>query len=266
MPLPHKFKGCWLVLVILLSNTVTVHAADWNTLAPGIAHMKLSPRPLNPFAHIHAFRIGLTHYQLQTVLPAGTEKTLPSFEQLAETLDAPLIINGGFFTPDFKPLGLRAHRGRQLNAKKKISWWGIFYIKHNQPFLTTATQFKPGRNIQFAIQAGPRLLINRQIPKLKAGLDARSALGYDLQGRILLVATERLALTTTELAEIMRDQLDCTYALNLDGGSSTQLFAQFNRFKKNIRSFAQISDAIAVLPRSAHRVINKRPGHTAPSL
>lgn len=49
----------------------------------------------------------------------------------------------------------------------------------------------------------------------------RSAIGYDAEGRLYLVAVTS-GVTQTQLARIMKG-LGCTYAMNLDGGGSTQL-------------------------------------------
>jgi hypothetical protein len=44
--------------------------------------------------------------------------------------------------------------------------------------------------------------------------------------------------------------LECTDALNLDGGSSTQLYANVRLFKINVPGINAITDAILVVPRS----------------
>jgi exopolysaccharide biosynthesis protein len=54
-------------------------------------------------------------------------------------------------------------------------------------------------------------------------------------------------MTTKTLAKMMRSPpLSCTDAINLDGGSSSQLFAHINSFHLNVHGFSNVSDAIIV--------------------
>jgi exopolysaccharide biosynthesis protein len=115
--------------------------------------------------------------------------------------------------------------------------------------------FKKNKEIEFAIQSGPRLVVNGKIPlSLKPGMDSRTALGITKNNDIILVATENLRLTTTQLASVMLAfQIDgglgCVDALNLDGGSSTQLYASFKNFYLDIAGYSAVTDAIIVVPR-----------------
>ena len=75
-------------------------------------------------------------------------------------------------------------------------------------------------------------------------------MGIDAAGNILLVVTENTPITTIELAERMRDRpIHCTQALNLDGGSSTQLYADLNKFNLLEPGFAKISDSLVFTER-----------------
>ena len=52
------------------------------------------------------------------------------------------------------------------------------------------------------------------------------------------------AMTTRELAKMLKaPPLSCIDAINLDGGSSSQLFAHINSFRLNVHGFSNISDA-----------------------
>src|SRR5438105_15501300 len=110
----------------------------------------------------------------------------------------------------------------------------------------------PGINL--ALQSGPRLLIRGLIPKLKPDRANRSAICITTNQELILLATEYLELTTFELASLIGQPsddngLDCYDALNLDGGSSTSLYANMNNFNLNIPSLVSISDAVVVKPR-----------------
>ncbi|PJD90689.1 MAG: hypothetical protein CK424_08445 [Legionella sp.] len=234
---------CWLL-------TSATHAAAWQTLAPGIEYDTLDPQPLSQWSHIHVFRIDLHHNQLGIVLAKDLPKNYTSAQTFGQHSQALIALNGGFFNPNKVPLGLRLSDHQILNPLKRISWWWIFSIKQYTAAITSPYEFRRQNSSDFAIQAGPRLLIAGKIPALKPGFANRSALGIDTQGRILIVVTENLPMTTTDLAYTLKNApLNCVDALNLDGGSSSQLYANMPNFKLNVPGFAQVSDAIVVKPR-----------------
>ena len=68
-----------------------------------------------------------------------------------------------------------------------------------------------------------------------------------------MLATENLPLSTHKLAVLMRDRLHCYNAINLDGGNSTQLFAQISYREFNITSFSSVADAVLVIPKNSQQ-------------
>lgn len=225
-------------------------AADWNEIAPGIEYVDLGANLLTPWSHIHAFRIDLSQNELNSVMAKALSRQHASIEEFANHSNALLAINGGFFDRDYRPLGLRISKQQQYSPLKHISWWGIFYTKNKKPYLSSLKHYSNAQNIDFAVQSGPRLLVNGRIPSLKIGHAERSALGISPDGRVLILVTENMPMTTTALAELMKaSPLNCKDALNLDGGNSSQLFAQTGSFKINAHGFSNVSDAIIVKPR-----------------
>ena len=154
---------------------------------------------------------------------------------------------GVFFEKNYHRFGLRIRNHQQLSPLKSISWWGVFYTKKGHAYLSNAKRFKQSDRIDFAIQSGPRLLINGRIPSLRAGLAERSALGITQDGHVIILVTEHAAMSTTDLARLMKaPPLNCINALNLDGGSSSQLYAKINSFQLNVHGFSNVSDGIIV--------------------
>jgi uncharacterized protein YigE (DUF2233 family) len=233
-----------------LFSAIPAHAADWSEIAPGLEYIDIGANLLTPWSHIHAFRIDLNQNQLNVVMAKKLSKKYASVEEFAGHSNALLAINGGFFDHDYRPLGLRINNQRQYNPLKHISWWGVFYIKNKQPYLSSVRKFNNHQKIDFAVQSGPRLLVNGRIPALKIGHAERSALGISPDGRVIILVTENMPMTTRTLAELMKaSPLNCKDALNLDGGNSSQLFAQTGFFKINAHGFSNVSDAIVVKPR-----------------
>jgi uncharacterized protein YigE (DUF2233 family) len=236
-----------LVLLILVGFSALVE--NWRPLAPGIEYKDLSRNTLAPWSHIHVFRIDLAKNSLDSLLAKNFSKTAASAELFSEKSNALIAINGGFFDNNKRPLGLRISNRKQENPIKNISWWGIFYIKNQHAAIASRNNFKQDKKIDFALQSGPRLVINGKIPLLKPGMAERSALGIDENGQVLIVVTERYPMTTQDLASFMKNTLHAHNALNLDGGSSSQLIANIDTFRLDVPGFAQVSDAIIVKPR-----------------
>lgn len=224
-----------------------VAANDWREVAPGIDYLDVGSIALSPWSHIHAFRISLKSNRFSLVTARDLEEDYASVDEYAQFSQALIAINGGFFDNDFQPLGLRIRNSKKISALKQISWWGVFYIKNGHAYLSPARQFNYAKNIDFAVQSGPRLLVNGRIPPLKAGRDERTALGITPDGRVIIIVTEHNALSTTELAQLMKaPPLNCLNALNLDGGNSSQLYAKLPNLDVNVHGFSNVSDAVIV--------------------
>lgn len=228
------------------SNAKATSATQWQNLSPGIDYANLNLDP----GTLHAFKIDLKKNRLALISPQEPQTA----KDMALSSKALIVTNAGFFTPADTPLGLRINEGKVLSASKPISWWGIFYLENNTPFIRSLNQFKLTESIDFAVQAGPRLLINHTIPRLKEGIDNRTAIGYNAENKVILVVTENAQITTADLATLLgkpekQGGLGCVYALNLDGGSSSQVYAQIGKFNLDVPNYRPVADGVAVLGR-----------------
>lgn len=242
------FKKFIALLALGLSH---LSYAQWKILEPGIEYQDLSPIYIKDWSHIHVFKIKLTEQQLKLVNYQDIHDPYPSIRQYAEHDHAHLAINGGFFDKKQQPLGLRISQNLQTNGFKNISWWGVFHIQNHKPSIASARQFSTKQNIEFAIQAGPRLIIDKKIPSLRPGYAERTALCVLSSQEMAIIVTQYFPMTLTQLAHILsQDPLNCQSALNLDGGSSTQFYAKFPDFFLHMPGLTSVSDAITVLPRN----------------
>lgn len=224
-----------------------VSAKPWQPLVSGMDYLDLKYRSLSQWSHIHAFRIDPQTMQLSVLLAKDLPQHYASAQAFKNYGQGLLAINGGFFSPNKNPLGLRISDQHVLNPLRQISWWGVFFIKNQQAFITSPHDFRIKKNMEFAVQSGPRLVVKGQVPPLRPGYANRSALGIDSQGKVLLIVTENLPISTSDLAHILKDPpLNCVDALNLDGGSSSQLYAKIDQFSLDVPGFSQVSDAIVV--------------------
>lgn len=251
----------------------STNAASWETIAPGLAYTHIPTPSISTHGRIHAFRVSLQHYNLDIAMAADYDKLALSANNFAKKTASLITINGGFFSPNYEPLGLRVQRGVTRSNLKNTSWWGVFYIKNHRGHIVSQHQYRKATRPDFAIQAGPRLLINGSIPLLKDGYAERSALCTTQSGDVVLIVTERAPLTTTQFARILQRPINkggigCYQALNLDGGSSSQLTAQLPSFSLKVMSFHDVTDAIIVEPKhrpplpSKATTIYLAPGHS----
>ena len=238
------------VLFFLMISTTQVIASGWRELAPGVEYRDMNANLLIPWSHLHAFRIDLKKNKLDLIMANDLSLHNASVDAFAHHSNALIAINGGFFDHNYHPLGLRIGNQQQHSPIKNISWWGIFYVKNQKPHLSSLAQYASDSEVDFAVQSGPRLLVKRKIPSLKSGYAERSALGITPDGHVIILVTNNSPMTTTALAQLLKTPpLNCEDALNLDGGSSSQLNAHMGLFQINVHGFSNVSDAIVVKAR-----------------
>lgn len=199
---------------------------------------------------IHFFRIDPKRWQFKLLNARDFGRDSATIKFLAQEGRVRLAINGGFFGADYKPLGLRISDGRQQNAVRNVSWWGIFAIVLGKPQVYALRDYAPAAAPSFAIQAGPRLVVNGSIPTtLKEGVDPRSGMGYTSEGLVVMAVTDKAWLSLTEFAQWMRSSEGggCSHALNLDGGHSSQLYYSGRLFTTiSVENASTIVDGIGV--------------------
>lgn len=228
----------------------------WVNVAPGIEYARLGDFPNFPGGYLHAFRIKLSLNQLKIALLKKQDQSITDIPAVLAASNAVLATNGGFFTPELTPLGLLISQNQELNPMKATAWWGVFYIKNGQAHIASQRDFVVSPDIEFAIQAGPRLIVKGVIPDFNPKIDYRTAMGITPDGDVVLLATENLLLSTTDLATIMRNKteeggLGCVDAINFDGGHSTQLYTRLQNFELQVPSFTAVANAVLVSPKNS---------------
>lgn len=223
----------------------------WTQLANGLLYTSYSfDIGENTPRTIHAFNIDPAKYRLSIAL-AADEKEGSTVRQFAKQERALLAINGGFFTPEHTSIGLIVKDGKTLNPLHTTSWWSIFYITDGKPAISAPKDFAVKPFTSMALQAGPRLVIEGSIPKLKESISARSAIGITRDNKIIIAITQGLGISMNELAQRMKNSryiggLECQNAMALDGGSSSQLYAKIGKFELDFTGIARITNALIV--------------------
>lgn len=236
--------ACFLLIGVCSLYIPAAGAADWQKLTDGIQYKKLSVNLGEGTASLNVLKLNLDKV---TIKPVVAEQSATARE-FAQRHQAVAVINANFFDPDGKPLGLVKFDRKIINPKKNISWWSVFCIKKDRAQIIHTQDIKDGYCDQ-AVQAGPRLVINGTIPKLKNELTRKSAVGINSRGEVLFVVSTQ-PIPIKNLAETFKKSeadggLDCPNALNLDGGSSSQMYVQAGKVKIDVGSFVRVPVALA---------------------
>lgn len=239
------------LLLLALTTPGSPAAPDWEPVARGLGYRAIEHRP-HPMASpvlVHAFRFTPEALELR-VLPAGA--TGGHVHTLAREAGALLAVNGGFFLEDFTPLGLLVSGGRELNALRRADW-GVFSVAGGRADIVHRREWRRPAGLEFAIEAGPRLVVAGRVLSLKPQRARRTALCLRAPDDVVVVVTAG-QLDTTEFAELLARAesaggLGCRDALNLDGGSSTQLWFEHGGRRIEVPAVAPVANAVALFPR-----------------
>lgn len=178
-----------------------------------------------------------------------------AFPGLLASAGAMAGINGGYFHPDYRPLGLAVSGGKEIHGFEKAKLLsGVLATRGGKIELVRSGVFKPGKDVRDALQAGP-WLVEKGVPI--TGLNAerrarRSVVATDGKGHWAIITTG--SLTLEETARVLAlpglaGSWSVRDALNLDGGSSTSLWAATQPKALEIFSFGTVRNYLAIVPR-----------------
>ncbi len=165
-------------------------------------------------------------------------------------------VNGGFFTPEFQPLGLVISDGHRAGSWMKSSLLGgVVLVKRGRLMLLWREEMGNSDGVTQLVQAGPRLVNHGSAI---TGLDAsksraRTFIATDNAGRWMLGLCEYTSLAG--LAEILsRVELipgfQVNRALNFDGGKSSALWLRTAAGREISESeFTSVRNFVALFPR-----------------
>jgi uncharacterized protein YigE (DUF2233 family) len=142
-------------------------------------------------------------------------------------------MNAGMFDEEGRAIGLLIEGGKQLHAINRRKGGGNFHLMPNGVFLVrksgkaevvTSQAFKPAKDIAFATQSGPMLIIAGKLhPKFDHDGESRlvrNGVGIGPDGTPLFVISED-PVSFGKLARFYRDGLKARDALFFDGSVSS---------------------------------------------
>ncbi|MEL6750840.1 MAG: phosphodiester glycosidase family protein [Pseudomonadota bacterium] len=171
--------------------------------------------------------------------------------------DEPLMLmNGGMYHDDLGPVGLYVADGQQRQRLSRKGGWGNFHLLPNGVFwgaegtvgVTETKAFaKAGRDVDFATQSGPMLVIDGKLhPRFIVSSDSlKIRNGVGVAGRRVHFAMSHGAVNFHDFGTLFRDVLQTPNALFLDGTVS-ELRAPGHRLGW---SWKALGPMIAVTPR-----------------
>ena len=213
---------------------------------------------------IHTFRINPKYFQIRVVDAADYSPPLAHIRQVVEDTGALGGINAGFFDENGRPLGLHIMRSKQrrgftMAQKKSAAIFyerdGVYSIISNNNYRKYYLDTKPPTPMTEAVQSYPLLVGNGKSLwswRPGEGIAARSAVGISWSGLVYLVVTDTDSfngLSLSELAAFMAHTHRCKVALNLDGGTSSQLYFKDDKHRFSIEGRARIRTALTFFPK-----------------
>jgi uncharacterized protein YigE (DUF2233 family) len=224
----------------------------WKKIDEGfeVMSMQLEGQAYGISSKLKILRINPERFQVRVIDSRAFGVDRMEIKSLARRAQALAAINGGFFLPDHRPLGILIVDGRQANPLRKADW-GIFLIQDNRPRIIHTSEFQNEANITQAIQVGPRLVVEGKEKIMKKQAARRSALGITRNQQVILLNTEDTEAYFQDVARIFRlpaseGGLDCLDALALDGGGSAQMYAEYKSLSIDIPGQWAVPNGIGV--------------------
>ena len=220
------------------------HPSGWVAIAPGVELRMLSASDDEGSVAVTALRAPAAKIRVLS----GDNLVAPDWRARENALAA---VNGGFFDPQEKPLGLIIHRSRRAGRLRHVSG-GVFFIEngaaHILPVAAFARRLTAGARITEALQCSPLLVTAGQVSQLKPQSARRTGIGVQPDGKVVIaVADDDIALPAWAKLWAASGGLDCRDALNLDGGPSTQLSVRAPGRRLEIVGGWSVPDVILVI-------------------
>ena len=249
-----------LCTLLLLAIVASAHA-DWNALSveqdagqTGIEHrhVVVEDTGLSQRADVDVVVFSAKSCALRVIdNPEGE-----SLSTIMKREKCVCSVNGGYFDPEFKPIGLRISNGETFSPLRRARMiTGVLLQSDRGIDVIRVGEFSRARRITSAIQSGP-FLVESSTPVRglnSSQLARRTFAGIANRDRALLGVCSDVSLS--ELANILATvavagNSKIRRAMNLDGGSSSAFwFARKNGSVFSIRGQKPVRDFVGVVAR-----------------
>ena len=210
----------------------------WSVIAPGV-EMRTLRVPGENSGSVVALRMAPERVRVATGAMLDAEGWRARGGALA-------AVNGGFFDAEGKSLGLRI-ANEKLVSRLHGKSWGVFYVRRGRAAIVPTSDFALKRGIREAVQCGPRLVEEGRALRLKNQWARRTGIGVTPSGKVVIaVADGEVSLPHWAALWASPSGLNCPNALNLDGGSSTQLALRTKNRRLLLQGGRTVPDAVLV--------------------
>jgi uncharacterized protein YigE (DUF2233 family) len=227
----------------------------WQKIDEGfeVSSPKFEGEPFQTLIKLQILRVNLEKFQIRVLDSRAFGMIRMEIKTLVKRAQALAGVNGGFFLPDYKPLGLLVVDSQEVNALRKADW-GIFLIQENRPRIIHTKEFQHEKSISQALQVGPRLVVDGRELQLKKQIARRSAIGITFKNEVVLLNTQDTEAYAQDLAHIFflpqsTGGLECRDALTLDGGPSAQMYGEYRGWRVDIPGGWAVPNGIGVFKR-----------------
>lgn len=226
------------------AKAATMHAA-WKVVAPGVALREFQSRATAQDASTQIVALRCAPKRIRFVVGAKTDAA-----QWRQKNRAIAAVNGGFFDPEGRSLGLRIAQNKRVSDLHPADW-GVFFVRGTRARIVHTRDYRAlrdggkTRRVLEAIQCGPRLVVDNRLTKLKAQWARRTAMGIDRDGQVVVAISDG-ELSFAAWQKVWRDDLRCPNALGLDGGGSTQLSLKVGKTAREIGGLWPVPDALLI--------------------
>lgn len=245
--------------------TVTTEVSAWQQLASDtqpfgqgvwLHDLQAIHRPTRSKSRIRFVSFDSAHAAFRVVdQPAAHAGGAILMDQMRQT-GALAGVNGGFFHPNFSPLGLMIADGRTSGSFTRSSLIsGSVLMVGSEPHLVWNDEFPGSSGVTQLLQAGPRL-VDKGAPVASLNTTRRADRTFVATdgGRTWLVGTAS-SVTLAELGELLGTPgllagTQVERALNLDGGRSSAFYARLPGGREiNLPGWSTVRNYLAVVPR-----------------
>lgn len=164
-------------------------------------------------------------------------------------------VNGGYFDPDYKPIGLLVVDGTMIAPLQRARLLsGVLSGSAKKVQISRVTEFSLAQKPDAAVECGPMVVdLGKSVRGLESTRAARrtfAAVGAGDKAALGFCSDVTLADLSNILATVLAPDFKIQRALNLDGGSSSAFW--FKRAKGSAFSIAEqkpVRDFVAIVPK-----------------
>ena len=164
-------------------------------------------------------------------------------------------VNGGYFDPDYKPIGLLIVDGTMIAPLQKARLLsGVLSASTKKVQILRVAEFSMAQKPDAAIECGPMIVdLSKPVRGLESTRPARrtfAAIGAGEKAALGFCSDVTLADLSNILASVSITDFKILRALNLDGGSSSTFwFKRANGSAFSIAEQKPVRDVVAIVPR-----------------